>query len=219
VRQYQIAASRPLIKRAQALAEAAAWTGDVQVRNRGTLSGSLAHADSYADQPAAVLALGGAMVARSQRGTRTIRAADFFLDAFTTALADGEILTGTVVPLGGPGEGSAYRKVGRRGGHDGFAVAGTAAWVKIEDGLVVDARLALTGVSTRPLLADGVRQMLVGTDGSLPSIRAAAGRADEGVVVIADLYGSEEYKAHLAKHLAVQALEVAIDRARASLAV
>ena len=217
VRQYQVAVSQPLVHRATALAEAAAWTGDVQVRNRGTLCGSLAHADASADQPAAVLALSGMMVAHSSRGTRTIPAADFFVDAFTTALDEDEILTGASLPLGLPGEGSAYRKVGRRGGHDGFAVAGAAAWVKIEDGAIVDARLALTGVSTRPLLASGVQEALIGSDGSQVAVHAAAARADEGAVLIADLYGAEDYKAHLAKLLTAQALEIAVDRARRSL--
>lgn len=212
-RQFQVAAFQPLVSRAAALAEAAAWTGDAQVRNRGTLCGSLAHADSSADQPAAVLALDGTMVAKSAGGVRTIRAADFFVDAFTTALEEDEILTGALIPLSLPGEGSSYRKVGRRGGHDGFAVAGAAAWVKVEHGVVADARLALTGVSTRPLLAHGIREALIGSDGSPGAVRAAAARAVEGVVLIADLYGSEDYKAHLARYLAVQALEIALDRA------
>lgn len=216
VRQYQVAGHQLLVRRAAALAEAAGWTGDVQVRNRGTLCGSLAHADSYADQPAAVLALNATMVIHSAKGGRTIPASDFFVDAFTTALADDEILTATSIPLGTPGEGSAYRKLGRRGGHDGFAVAGAAAWVKVEGDVVVDARLALTGVSTRPLLAAGVREVLVDSDGSPEAAGAAAERAADGVVLIADLYGSADYKAHMARHLAGQALEAALARAHRS---
>jgi len=214
VRHYQLAGNQLLVHRATALSEAAAWVGDVQVRNRGTLCGSLAHADTSADEPAALLALGGTMVAHSTRGMRTIPAADFFVDAFTTALAEDEILTGASIPLGVTGEGSAYCKVGRRGGHDGFAVAGVAAWVRLEHGEIVDARVALTGVSTRPLLADGIRAALVGSDGGPEAVRTAAARAEEGVVFIADLYGSEDYKAHLARYLAVQALEGALSRAR-----
>ncbi|MGZ5383009.1 MAG: FAD binding domain-containing protein [Acidimicrobiia bacterium] len=214
VRHYQLAGNQLLVHRAAALAEAAGWVGDPQVRNRGTLCGSLAHADTSADEPAALLALGGTMVAHSTRGTRTIPAAEFFVDAFTTALTEDEILTGASIPLSGPGEGSAYCKVGRRGGHDGFAVAGVAAWVKLEHGDITDARVSLTGVSTRPLLADGIRAELIGSDGRAEVVRTASARAEEGVVFIADLYGSEDYKAHLARYLAVQALEGALHRAR-----
>ncbi len=213
VRHHQVATSRTLLQRATALAEAAGWTGDVQVRNRGTLCGSLAHADSAADQPAAVIALEGSIEARSERGVRTIPATDFFLDAFTTALAEDEILTGASIPLASPGEGSAYRKVGRRGGSDGFAVAGAAAWVKLAEGAVLDARVALTGVSTRPLAAEGVREAFVGSDASQDAVQAAAERAAEGVQFIADLYGSIDYKAHLAKLLTARALSAAVDRA------
>ena len=213
-RHYQLAGNQLLVQRAAALAEAAAWVGDVQVRNRGTLCGSLAHADPSADEPAALLALGGTMVAHSTRGTRSIPAAEFFVDAFTTALTEDEILTGASIPLGGPAEGSAYCKVGRRGGHDGFAVAGVAAWVKLEHGDIADARVSLTGVSTRPLVADGIRAALIGSGGGPDAVGKAAARAGEGVVFIADLYGSEDYKAHLAKYLTVQALESALQRAR-----
>lgn len=214
VRHYQVAGNQLLSHRATALAEAASWVGDVQVRNRGTLCGSLAHADTSADEPAALLALDGTMIAHSTRGVRSIPAAEFFIDAFTTALAEDEILTGASIPLGVPGEGSAYRKVGRRGGHDGFAVAGVAARVKLEHGEITDARVALTGVSTRPLLADGIRTALIGSDGEPEALRTAAAQAHEGVVFIADLYGSEDYKAHLARYLTVQALEGALRRAR-----
>ncbi len=214
VRHRRIAADRMVIEAATALSEAASWTGDVQVRNRGTLCGSLAHADSSADQTAAALALGVTLVAHSGRGRRSIPVESFFVDAFTTALQDDEILTAALVPVSGPGEGSAYRKQGRRGGRDGFAVAGAAAWVKTDNGAVTAARVALTGVSTRPVAAEAVGEALIGTDGSRPAIEAAANRATEGVVLIGDLHGSEEYKAHLARLLTAEALAAAVDRAR-----
>jgi len=216
VRHRQIAASLLFADHAAALSEAAACTGDAQVRNRGTLCGSLAHADSSADQTAAVLALGGIMVVRSTRGVRTIAADEFFVDAFTTALADDEILSAVRLPRTTDGEGSAYRKLGRRGGSEGFAVAAAAAWVKVDRGVVVDARVALTGVSTRPVLAAGVSAALVGTDGSPGAVRAAVA-SGSGVTLIADLFGSEDYKAHLAEVLATQALDAALDRARSGL--
>jgi carbon-monoxide dehydrogenase medium subunit len=207
VRHADTAAS-PLVKEhAPALALAARWTADVQVRNMGTTCGSLAHADIAADQTAAALALGATMVARSTRGPREIAAADFFVDTLTTALQPDEILTHVKVPKGG---GSAYDKLGRRGGHSDYAVAGAAAWVVKSNGSIGDARIALTGVGTRPTLAEGVAEVIIGTDGSDDAITAAAARATEGVIVLEDLYGSEEYKAHLARVYTARALKAAL---------
>ena len=201
-------ASSPLVKEhAPALALAAQWTADVQVRNVGTTCGSLAHADIAADQTAAALALGATMVARSTRGPREIAAADFFVDTLTTALQPDEILTHVKVPKGG---GSAYDKLGRRGGHSDYAVAGAAAWVAKSNGSVGDARVALTGIGTKPTLAEGVAEAIIGTDGSDDAITAAAARAGEGVIVLEDLYGSEEYKAHLARVYTTRALKAAL---------
>jgi carbon-monoxide dehydrogenase medium subunit len=201
-------ASSPLVKEhAPALALAAQWTADVQVRNMGTTCGSLAHADIAADQTAAALALGATMVARSTRGPREIAAADFFVDTLTTALRPDEILTYVKVPKGG---GSAYDKLGRRGGHSDYAVAGAAAWVAKSNGSVGDARVALTGIGTKPTLAEGVAEAIIGTDGSDDAIAAAAARAGEGVIVLEDLYGSEEYKAHLARVYTARALKAAL---------
>ena len=113
VRHHQVAESALLAEHARALCQAASWTGDVQVRNRGTMCGSMAHADVAADQPAAALALGATMVARSAGGTREIAAADFFVDALTSALQPDEILVEVKLPKGGGA--SAYDKLGRRG--------------------------------------------------------------------------------------------------------
>ncbi len=205
VRHAQTAASDAV---PAALRTAAAWTGDAQVRNRGTTVGSVAHADIAADQPAAVLALGATMVARSASGTREIAAADFFVDALTTALEPGEILAEIRIPKAGGG--SAYEKLGRRGGHTDYAVAGAAAWVQRSNGSISDCRVALTGVGTKPTLAEGVAEALIGTDGSPAAVEAAAARATEGVTLLEDLYGSEEYKAHLAKVMTARALTQAI---------
>lgn len=213
VRHRDVAANPGLTAGATALSEAASWTGDVQVRNRGTLCGALAHADSAADQTAAVLALGGTLVAESSAGRRTIAADEFFVDAFTSALQEAEILVGVRIPRAGHGEGSSYRKLGGRGGTDGFAIAGSAAWVRFEDSTVVDARVALTGVSTRPLLAVTSAAALVGTDGSTAAIQAAAALAADDITLIADLQASEDYKAHIARVLTERALEAAVRRA------
>ncbi len=207
-------ATNPLVAaNAQALATAAALTGDVQVRNRGTTCGALAHADVAADQPGGALAVGATMVAQSASGTREIAAGDFFVDALTSALEPNEILTSIRIPKAGPGEGSAYDKLGRRGGLSDYAVAGAAAWVRMDGGSVADARVALTGVGTKASLADATAQAVIGTDGSESAVRAAAAKAAEDVTVIEDLYGSVEYKTHLASVYATRALLKAIANA------
>ncbi len=204
-------ASNPLIaENAPALATAAAMTGDVQVRNRGTTCGSMAHADVAADQPAAVIACGGILVAGSAYGTREIGAPDFCVDSLTSALQPDEILLSIRLPKAGPGEGSAYDKLGRRGGHSDYAVAGAAAWVKKPNGSIEAARVALTGVGTKPTLLPGVADGLIGTDGSAGAIEAAAERALDDVIVLEDLYGSVEYKSHLAKVFVRRAVEKAL---------
>ena len=204
-------ASNPLISaNAAALAAAASMTGDVQVRNRGTTCGSMAHADVAADQPAAVIACGAVLVAGSASGTREIGAPDFCVDTLTSDLQPDEILLSIKIPKAGAGEGSAYDKLGRRGGHSDYAVAGAAAWVKKSNGSIESARVALTGVGTRPMLLEGVSEALVGTDGSSGAIALAAEKALDGVTVLEDLYGSEEYKSHLAKVYVRRAVEKAL---------
>jgi len=210
VRHATTASNGAVSSGATALSTAAALTGDVQVRNRGTTCGSLAHADVAADQPAAVIALGATMVARSASGTREIAASDFFVDSLTSALNPDEILVEVKVPKSGAGEGSAYDKLGRRGGHSDYAVAGAAAWVRKSNGAIEAARVAVTGVGTKPSLVAAVGEALVGTDGSDGAIKAAAAKATEGITVLEDLYGTEEYKSHLATIYAARAIKQAL---------
>ncbi|MGD2061411.1 MAG: xanthine dehydrogenase family protein subunit M [Acidimicrobiia bacterium] len=210
VRHADTATNGLVAAHAAALAKAASLTGDVQVRNRGTTCGALAHADVAADQPAGALACGAVMVASSASGTREIAAGDFFVDSLTSALEPNEILTKIRLPKTGPGEGSAYDKLGRRGGQSDYAVAGAAAWVKESNGSIEAARVAVTGVGTRPQLADAVAEALVGTDGSDAAVQAAAEKAVDGITVLEDLYGSEEYKTHLAKVYVARAVKQAL---------
>ena len=121
------------------------------------------------------------------------------MDSLTSALSHDEILTSIRLPKAGAGEASAYDKLGRRGGRSDYAVAGAAAWVKKSNGSIEAARIAVTGVGTKPTLAEGVAEALIGTDGSDAAVDTAAARALEGITVLEDLYGSEEYKSHLAK--------------------
>jgi carbon-monoxide dehydrogenase medium subunit len=210
VRHATTASHAVVNQHAAALSTAAAYTGDVQVRNRGTTCGALAHADVAADQPAGALACGAVMIARSASGTREIPASEFFVDSLMSALEPNEILTSVRIPRSGPGEGSAYDKMGRRGGHSDYAVAGAAAWVKKSDDSIADARVALTGVGTKAQLAEGVAEALIGTDGSDGAIEAAAERAVDEVTVLEDLYGSEEYKTHLSKVYVARAVKQAL---------
>jgi carbon-monoxide dehydrogenase medium subunit len=207
VRHHETAASAAV---PDALRTAAGWTGDVQVRNRGTTCGAIAHGDLAADQPAAVLALGATMVVKGSKGVREISADDFFVDTLTTALEPDEILTEIRIPKSGGG--SAYDKLGRRGGHTDYAVAGAAVWVARSNGSVSDCRVALTGVGAKPILASAAAEALVGTDGSAKAIEAAAAKAADGLTVLEDLYGSVEYKTHLAKVFTKRALTAALAR-------
>jgi carbon-monoxide dehydrogenase medium subunit len=213
VRHAETASNGLVAANAAALAQAASLTGDIQVRNRGTTCGALAHADVAADQPAGAIACDATMVAQSASGTREIAAADFFVDALTSALNSDEILVGIRIPKAGPGEGSAYDKLGRRGGLSDYAVAGAAAWVKKSNGSIEDARVAVTGVGTKPTVAAGVAEALIGSDGSDAAVTSAAEKAIEGITVLEDLYGSVEYKSHLAKVYVARAVKAALANA------
>ncbi len=212
---HAVASRHPLIHtHAQALAEAAASVGDPQVRNRGTVAGSLAHADAIADEPGAALALGARVVAQSAAGTREIAAADLFVDTLTTSLEPDEVIVSVRIPTAGAGEASAYDKLGRRGGRHDYPVAGAAAWLAVDGGTVTAARVAITGAGSRPTLATASGEVLVGTTGAADEIAAAADRAAADVTVLEDLYGSASYKAHLVRVYARRALTAA--RARAA---
>lgn len=204
VRTADTASSDLVTEHATALAEAASATADLQVRNQGTTCGSIAHADLAADQPAAVLALAATMVAASTRGTREIPAADFFVDTLTSALEADEILVKILIPKGGK---SVYRKLGRRGGNSDYPIAAAAVWVDSDGGTIADARIAITGVSSKPYLATESAAALVGTGGSGEAIQEAASHATAGVVVLEDLYATVDYRAHLAEVFVKRALE------------
>ena len=209
----EVASSGLVQQHGAALATAASWTGDRQVRNRGTCCGSMVHADVAADQPVAALALGATMVAASSGGTREIAAADFFVDTMMSALAPDEILTAIKIPRVGAGTGSAYDKLGRRGGHTDYAVAGVAASVTRSNGSISAATVAVTGVGNRPVLAPEVAGALVGSDGSDAAVEEAAAHATSGIEVLEDLYGSVDYKTHLAKVFAARAVKAALSAA------
>src|SRR5262245_51314949 len=195
------------------LSETASHVGDIQVRNRGTLGGSLAHADPAGDLPAAVLALGAELQASGPQGQRTIKADDFFVDLLTTALADNEILTEVRIPALKGKAGVAYKKFAQPASR--YAITGVAAVVTLgADDTVESARVAITGVGPKAYRASGVEQALQGKTANAENLQAAAQKAADGVEVAGDIHASSEYRAHLARVYTRRALEEAVSRAK-----
>ena len=189
-------------------AQAAATIADQQVRNRGTIGGTLAHGDPASDLPAVLLALEGSVVVRGESGEREIAAADLFLDYLTTSLAEGEILTEVRLPSP-DGWGAGYAKFNRRV-EDWAMVAVCAAVRKAADGSCEDVRIGLTNMAGTPLRATAAEEALRGRGLDAGSIAAAAEQAAEGTDPPADLNASEDYKRHLARVLCRRALEEAV---------
>jgi len=194
------------------LPEAVAHIGDIQVRNRGTIGGSLAHADPAADLPAVILALDAQIHAQGPGGTRTIAASDFFTDMLTTALEPTELITAvTCAPLG-PGEGAAYVKFPHPASR--YAIVGAAAYVKLDGGNVGTARVAITGAGPVATRQSAAEQAIVGTDGGAEAVAAAAEHAAADMDILGDIHASEEYRRAMVKVYARRALAAAIARAR-----
>jgi carbon-monoxide dehydrogenase medium subunit len=189
------------------IAEVASTIADPQVRNRGTLGGSLAHGDPASDQPATLLVYEGSVTVRGASGERTIAAADLFQDYLTTAIADDEIVTSVNFPaLDGYGHG--YQKFNRRR-EDWAMVAVSALVKKAGDGSCEDVRIGLTHMSSVPLRATAAEAALRGQPLTAENIAAAAEMAAEGTSPPSDLNASAEYKRHLARVLCRRALEEA----------
>jgi carbon-monoxide dehydrogenase medium subunit len=200
--------------RLTALAEAAESVGDLQVRSRGTIGGSLAHADPAADDPAPVLAFDATLRAVGPRGERTIKATEFFTGAFETALAPDEILAEIRIPLSSGRTGSAYEWFPHPASH--FAIAGVAVVVTLADGRVGRAAIGVTGAAASPYRASAAERALAGTMGDPQAIVAAAAKAAEGITALADLVASAEFRVHLVEVHARRAITRALERARAS---
>jgi carbon-monoxide dehydrogenase medium subunit len=208
---YEIESSVRLKELCPLLTECAASIGDAQVRNRGTIGGSLAHADPTGDFPAAVLALGAELVVVSSRGERTIRVEDFFVDMLTTSLIPDEILREIRFAALPPRSGQAYEKVPQPA--SGFAVVGVAVQLtRGEDGNCQAAAVALTGVGAKAYRATGVEQALVGTSLDAQAISNAASHAADGIEVNSDLYASADYRQHLARVHTRRAIERATSK-------
>jgi carbon-monoxide dehydrogenase medium subunit len=185
-------------------AHAAGKIADQQVRNRGTIGGSLAHGDSASDMPAVLLACDGSVVARGPNGEREIAAADLFKSFLTTALDDNEIVTEVRMPAL-DGYGFAYDKFTRRA--EDWAMVGVCALVKVAGGQIEDVRVALTNMASVPIRAEAVESALRGQ--AVDVIAEASEHAPEGTDPPADLNATPDYKRHLARVLTRRALEAA----------
>jgi carbon-monoxide dehydrogenase medium subunit len=193
------------------LSETAHEIGDIQVRNRGTIGGSLAHADPAADYPATILALDAEIVAQGPKGRRTIKATDFFTGMLSTALAPDELLVEVRVPKLGKGSGGAYLKLPNKASH--YAVVGVAAVVRVEGGKVSSVAVGITGAGSQPIRAGSVEQALQGQSASADAIAKASESAAEGLDLLADIHGSADYRAHIARVYTRRAIEAAVKKA------
>jgi carbon-monoxide dehydrogenase medium subunit len=185
------------------IGQAVATVADNQVRHRGTLGGSLAHADPAGDLGAPALALEAEMVIAGASGNRTVTAKDFFVDYFTTAIGEGEILTEIRFPKY-TGWGSHYEKFNRTA--QAWSMCAVAAAIKVDGGTISEARVGLTNMGTTPIRATGVEQALVGQSATADAVRAAAEHATEGTAAPSDADAAADYREHLAKVLTGRAV-------------
>ena len=202
---HQIEHSVLLRHQCPLLPEVASHIGDRQVRNRGTIGGSLAHADPAADYPAAMLALGATIEAQGPDGKRTLGADELFTGLFQTALHANEIITSVHVPkTNGHGGGVAYAKFPHPASR--YAVAGVAVAVKIENDTVSEIRIGVTGAADHAQRATQAEDALRGKPMTEENIAAAAKLASAGLTTLGDMYASSEYRAQLVNALAADAL-------------
>jgi len=210
---YEVESSSLLQQRCPLLVECAARIGDVQVRNRGTLGGSLAHADPAADYPAALLALEAEIRTVNSNGKRGIKAEDFFVDMLTTALRSGEIITEVRAAPFAANTGSAYLKVPQPA--SGFAVVGVAAVVALDGkGHCARVRVGVTGAAAKAFRAPDTEAALTGKTPDDTTLAHAASQATNGTETIGDMFASDEYRAHLVRVYTKRALAKAVERAK-----
>jgi carbon-monoxide dehydrogenase medium subunit len=204
----EVASSALLKSACPMLAEAAGEIGDLQVRNRGTVGGSLAHADPAADYPAVMLALDADIHVQGAGGRRTIKASDFFLGLFTVDLAADEIITGVQFA---PVTSAAYAKLHQRASH--FAIVGVAVALDVKSGSIQSARVGLTGACSHATRLSNVEGALVGQPANDDTIAAAAKIASAGLDdVNSDIHASDEYRRAMVSVFTERALKKALAR-------
>ncbi|HEX6358030.1 xanthine dehydrogenase family protein subunit M [Actinophytocola sp.] len=203
---YDVQRDQLVREHAGLLALATDTVADPQVRHRGTFGGSLAHADPAGDLLAPALALDAEMVVRGMDGNRTVPAAEFFTDFFTTALRQGEILVEVRIPKT-TGWSAHYEKFNRVA--QAWSIVAVAATVRVDGGTIAEARVGLTNMASTPVRATAVEQALVGQPASAETIRAAAAHAAEGTSPPADGNADVAYRQHLAQVLTSRAVATA----------
>ncbi len=212
VTHYQIEESALLRGKCPLLRDTAMHIGDPQVRSRGTLGGSVAHADPAADYPAALLALEAKVVIAGAGSERTVPFADFVVETFTTLLEPGEIVREIVVPVEHRLAGYCYQKLVQPA--SGFAIVGIAVRLRREGGKVAEARVGVTGLAPKAYRATNVERALEGTAGTATDVQHAAALIAQGVEANSDLNGSAEYRKHLGRVYGMRAITVALSRAQ-----
>src|ERR1043166_2414158 len=212
---YQIESSDLLKRICPLLPACAGHIGDMQVRNKGTIGGSAAHADPAGDWPAAIIAMDAELIATSKNGDRSIRADDFFVDLMTTALDAGEILREIRIRKSGPRTGQAYAKMAHPA--SGFAVVGVAANLSLGgDGNCEKASIGITGVSAKAFRPAGVESVLKGAKLNDEKIAGASAQATDAIDVNGDLFASADYRKHLAEVYTRRAITEALKSASAA---
>jgi carbon-monoxide dehydrogenase medium subunit len=212
---FHIESSVLLRAKCPLLTAVASVIGDVQVRNRGTIGGSLSHADPAADWPAAILALGGEVKITGSTGERWLPAADLFVGPMTTAIEETEILTEVRVPAASTRAGSAYEKMAQQA--SGFAIVGVAASIKVDRaGRCDDVGVGITGLSEKPFRAGAVEAGLRGNKLTAKLIDEASSHAADGVEPLEDIHADADYRGHLARVLTRRALQAALKHATPS---
>ena len=208
---YTIETSDLIRRRLPALSDAAGLIGDVQVRNKGTIGGSIAHADPAADYPASILAADATIVALGPRGERQILASKFFVDMLTTALARNEIVREIQIPLKSGKTGSAYLKMAQKA--SGFAICGAAALIELDgSGALSKVAIGITGVGSHAFRAAKTEAELKGKKPSPEVLKKACEQASDGVTALEDIHASADYRLDMARVFARRALEAAIAR-------
>ena len=211
-REYVAEESAAVAEHVPLLAAALPLIGHEAIRSRGTIGGSLAHADPAAELPAVARALDAEFVVRSQSGERVIPAAEWFAGYLATARRPDEILVEVRFPAAGPGTGASFEEVARR--HGDFAMVGLAVSLTLAEGTVSDARLAFSGLADVPVRAEEAEALLLGQEPSQQLFEEAARRATADIDPPADLHGSAEYRKKVAAALVRRGLRAAADSAR-----
>jgi carbon-monoxide dehydrogenase medium subunit len=208
----EIEHSNEVQQAAPVLAEAVHEVGDPQVRAKGTLAGSLAHADPAGDLPAVALALGGTVKAVGSGGERDLDFDSFFVDMLTTALQEKEIIREVRLRVPPAGAGAAYQKFDQPASH--YALTGVCAVVTLSGGNIASARIGVTGVGPKAYRPAAVEQALVGKPVEEEAIKSAVQTVADGIDVQGDIHASPEYRAHLARVLTRRAVMEAAGKAR-----